>query len=91
MTPQDVRAWLAGLRGPGGSSEAIRNGTFARSISSSSPRSSALRSALDESRTPSRPVGETLGIPFANLADFPSGLHPERLRFLGVRLGWLAH
>ena len=37
MTSQDVRAWLAGLRGPGGSSQAIRNQSSARSISSGSP------------------------------------------------------
>ena len=40
---------------------------------------------------PSDHVGETFGIPFANLADFPSVLHPEGLRFLGVLLGWFAH
>ena len=42
-------------------------------------------------RPPSRPVGETSGIPIANLADFPSVLHPEGLRFLGVQLSWFAH
>jgi nucleoside-triphosphatase THEP1 len=36
-------------------------------------------------------VGETLGIPCASPADFPSSLHPEGLGFLGVLLGWLAH
>ena len=91
MTPEDVRAWLAGLRGPGGSSEAIRNQSFARSISSSRSKSSALRSAPDQDRSPSRPVDETFGIPFASPATFPSVLHPEGLRFLGVLLGWLAH
>ena len=84
-------AWLACLRDPGGSSEALRNVSFARSISSSRSKSSALRSALDEFRTPSRPVDETLGIPFASPADFPPVLHPEGLRFPGVLLGWLAH
>jgi hypothetical protein len=91
MTPEDVRAWLGGLRGPGGSSEAIRNQSFARSISSSRSKSSALRSALDQDRPPSRPVDETFGIPFASPATFPSVLHPEGLRFLGILLGWLAH
>ena len=89
--PKDVRAWLARLRGPGGSSEALRNVSFARSISSSSPRFSALRSALDQDRSPFRPVDETFGIPFASPANLPSVLHPEGLRFLGVLLGWLAH
>jgi hypothetical protein len=36
---------------------------------------------------PSDHVGVTFGIPFANLTDFPSVLHPEGLRFLGVLLG----
>ena len=36
-------------------------------------------------------MGESRGIPFANLADFPSVLHPEGLRFLGVLQGWFAH
>src|SRR5262249_20742577 len=66
---------------PGGSSEAIRDEFSARSISSSSPRSSALRSALDQDRSPSRPVDETFGIPFANPADIPPGHHPEGSQF----------
>ena len=36
-------------------------------------------------------MGETVGIPFTNLVDFPSVLHPEGLRFLGVQQGWFAH
>src|SRR4051794_17388129 len=86
-TPEDVRAWLAGLRGPGGSSEAIRDQPFARSISSSRSKSSALRPALDQDGLPSRLVDERFGIPFAIPADIPSGHHPEGLRFPGVRLG----
>ena len=46
MTPGDVRACIAVFRGLGGSSEAIKNHSVARSISSSSPKFSALRSAL---------------------------------------------
>jgi hypothetical protein len=72
---------------PGGSSKATSNDPVARSISSSSPRFSALRSALDQDRSPLRPVDETFGIPFASPANFPSVLHPEGLRFLGVLLG----
>jgi hypothetical protein len=87
MTPEDVRAWLTGLRGPGGSSEAIRDQPFTRSISSSRSKSSALRSALDQDRLPSRTVDETFGIPLANPADIASGHHPEGLRFPGVLLG----
>jgi hypothetical protein len=84
MTPEDVSAWLGGLRGPGGSSEAIRNQSFARSISSSRSKSSALRSAPDQDRSPSRPVDETFGITFASPANFPSVLHPEGLRFMAA-------
>jgi hypothetical protein len=36
-------------------------------------------------------VDEPFGIPIASLADFPSVLHPEGLRFSGVLLGWFAH
>src|SRR6516165_1924712 len=67
-----------------------QNDPVARSISSSSPRSSALRSA-HEFLTPFRPVGQTIGILFASPVDFPPVLHPEGLRFPGVLLGWLAH
>ncbi len=91
ITPSNVRACLAGLRGPGGSSEAIGNQPFARSISSSRSKSSAPRTALGQDRLPSRPVGETFGIPLASPADFPPVLHPEGLRLPGVLLGWLAH
>ena len=79
--PEDVRAWPAGLRGPGGSSEAIKNQPFARSISSSRSKSSAMRSALDQDRSPSRLVDETFGMPFANPADIPPGHHPEGSQF----------
>jgi hypothetical protein len=44
-----------------------------------------------ESDCPSDNAGEIFGIPFANLTDFPSVLHPEGLRFLGVLQGWFAH
>src|SRR6185312_1141273 len=86
-----MRAWLAGLRGPGGSSEAIRNQSLARSISSSRSKSSALRPALDQDRSPSRLVDEGFGIPLANPADSPPVLQPEGLRYPGVLLGWLVH
>ncbi len=36
-------------------------------------------------------VSETSGIPVASRADFPSVLHPEGPRFLGVLRGWFAH
>jgi len=58
-----------------------------RSISSSSPKLSALHSAQDLDRSPFRPVDVTFGIPETSLAHFPSVLHPEGLRFLGVQLG----
>jgi hypothetical protein len=80
ITPSDVRTWLAGLRGPGGSSEAIGNEPFARSISSSRSKSLAPRTALDQDRSPFRPVDETFGIPWASPADLPPVLHPEGLR-----------
>jgi len=75
------------LRGLGGSSEVITYHFVARSISSSSPKFSAMRSALDPS--PFRPVDETFGIPETSLEVFPSVLHPEGLRFLGVLQGWV--
>ena len=46
MTPGDVRACIAVLSRSGSISEAIKNHSVARSISSSSPLFSALPSAL---------------------------------------------
>ncbi len=73
------------------SSEAVTDHSVTRSISSSSPKLSASHSAHDLDRSPFRPVDETFGIPETSLAHFPSVLHPEGLRFLGVLLGWFAH
>ncbi len=47
LTPGDEEACIAVYRGLGDFSEAIKNHSVARSISSSSPLFSALRSALD--------------------------------------------
>jgi hypothetical protein len=47
--------------------------------------------SLEVDRSPEKPVDETLGIPSTNLATFPSVLHPEGLRFLGVRPVGIAH
>jgi hypothetical protein len=36
-------------------------------------------------------VGDASGIPFANLEEFPSVLHPEGLQFQGVLQDWFVH
>jgi hypothetical protein len=91
MTPGDVRACIA----------------FVLEVWECPPRRSRLTSSpgaslhpawnrrrcirlFAESVYPSDHVGESFGIPSASLT-IPSVLHPEGLRFLGVRLGWFAH
>jgi len=88
VTPDDLRASVFALRGLGGCFDGHRNYFLSQSISSSSPKCVRL---VTESVHSSDHVGETFGIPFANLADIPSVLHPEGLRFLGVLLGWFVH
>ena len=47
--------------------------------------------SLEANRSTEKPVDETFGIPSTSLATFPSVLHPEGLRFLGVRPVGIAH
>ena len=92
MTPGDVRACIAVLS---------RSGRFLQGDQESLRRPEhlfiqpevvgvAFGSLLNSVR-PSDQWARHSAYPSTSLADFPSVLHPEGLRFLGVLLGWFAH
>jgi len=91
MTPGDVGAWAPVFRGLGVFSEALKIHFAAWSISSSSPKLSAVHSALWKVRPPFRPCGRDIRHTIRQSGGLPFSSPPRRatvLRLVLLLRGW---